>query len=105
MNTIKFTRTYKKLMGVNLDKVLLLNVIVIDLKRLSKPFLDYDTDNGKYKFPRKGKCLMLIFEKNTDKNEKNLFTTLRRYSEEKYNYYHLKIGKYFKIEINEADKK
>jgi hypothetical protein len=86
-------------MGANTEGVKLLDVIEIDLKTLSKPFLDYDTDNGKYVLPKKGKYLMLIFEKNIGNDELDLFTTLRRYTPEKYTYYNLQIGNLFKPEI------
>lgn len=90
-------------MGANLDAVKLLEVLVLDLQSLSKSFLDYDTDEGEYKLPKKGLYMMLIFEKNIDKGELNLFTTLRRYTPAKAEYYKSKIGKLFNVEIMEVN--
>jgi hypothetical protein len=64
---------------------------------VSKTFLDYDTDYGKYKLPAKGKYLILIFLKpgiNT-----NLFTTIRRFTPEKYKYYKDARGEMFEVQI------
>jgi hypothetical protein len=102
MNRIKFSHSYKKLRGANLNGVKLLDVLVANLESLSTPFLEYDTDNV-YALPKKGKYLMLIFEKNIGDDEFNLFTTLRRYTPEKLIYYNFKVGELFKIEIELGD--
>ena len=78
----------------------LLEAIQVRLEDLSPVFLAYDTDNGKYKLPVQGLYIMLIFEK---KNS-NIFTTIRRFTPQKYEYYQSKRGKMFKIEIEGGDK-
>ena len=78
----------------------LLEAIQVRLEDLSPAFLAYDTDNGKYKLPIRGLYIMLIFEK---KNS-NIFTTIRRFTPQKYEYYQSKRGEKFKIEIEGSDK-
>lgn len=93
---IKFSHYYPKLYtdnGILLSSAQLLQVLVVDLSELSKPFLDYDTDNGVYELPNKGKYLLLIYKYGS------LFTTLRRWTEEKEKYYRENIGKTFDIVV------
>jgi len=107
MAKIKFSHHYKKLMDLEGEEVgetnafvshaTLLEVQIVNLDQFHKEFLDYDTDNGQYKLPKKGRYLMLIFLK---PDKCNLFTTLRPFTLEKYNYYLKLIGKEFEIEIN-----
>jgi len=98
MNTIKFSHTYKKLEGVSSGSVvLLLQVIQVRLEDLSKAFLEYDTDNGTYKLPSYGDYLMLIFQKENEQ----IFTTLRPNNARKYIYYQCKQGQLFKVLIEE----
>ena len=78
----------------------LLETIQVRLEDLSPAFLAYDTDNGKYKLPVQGLYIMLIFEK---KNS-NIFTTIRRFTPQKYEYFSSKRGEKFKIEIEGSDK-
>jgi hypothetical protein len=101
---IKFSHRYSKLIrtessknGYLVKEAKLLEVISVLIKNISKEFLDYDTDDGKYELPKKGNFLMLIFQK----SKYDIFTTMRRYTPEKYVYYKLKIGQVFDIEIME----
>ncbi len=103
MNKIKFSHNYKKISDTNF--CILLDVIEVNLEDLSKKFLDYDTDDV-YKLPKKGKYLMLIFQKeyiyiNNINKVNNIFTTLRRYIPEKSQYYKSKIGEIFEVILNE----
>jgi hypothetical protein len=94
---IKFSHTYKKLLsnGEPIKSATLLDVMAIQLECRSRAFLDYDTDNGTYPLPKRGIYLMLIFQK----DDYNIFTTLRRYIPTKEKYYISKIGHKFDIEI------
>ncbi len=102
MNVIKFSHNYKKLSRGGycpVDKARLLEVFTRELETLSKSFLDWDTQNGLYKFPERTNYqlyLILIFAK----DDRNLFTTIRRYTEKKYAYYLKKIGEIFAVEVN-----
>jgi hypothetical protein len=99
MNRIKFSYEYRKLLGANYSSVILLEVIVVNLDGLSKHFIGYDTDSV-YKLPAKGEYLLLIFDKNFNPSPaKNIFTTLRRWTGHKEEYYRSKIGQQFQIEI------
>ncbi|MBU0958565.1 MAG: hypothetical protein KKB31_01340 [Nanoarchaeota archaeon] len=104
MNKISFSHPYKKLevVGVGIGvgtitKAILLGVSCVDLENLEQPFLDYDTDKGKYKLPKKGVYLLLLFSK----TDRDLFTTLRRYTLKKFIYYHSRIGETFSVEVKE----
>ena len=116
MKTIKFSHKYSKLLNRTQDvisKAVLLYVQLVSFTDLSEKFLDYETDYGKYRFPenaRSLKFLMLIFlkrdstilEKSEDiSSDRNLFTTLRRFTPKKYAYYSDSIGEEFEIEIRE----
>lgn len=105
---IKFSHLYSKLRdGGNsypIQRATLLQVVPIEISTLSRQFIDYDTDNGKYKLPFKGWYLMLIFQKPGG----DLFTTLRsQYSYEKWRgkeinkhpYYEGLVGKEFDVVI------
>ena len=102
MTQIKFSHIYKKILNSHNDVIetaTLLQVIPVKLADLSQYFLDYDTDNGTYKLPKSGKYLMLIFLKEHEcyTTDFNLFTTLRRYTPEKYDFYMRQIGKLFNV--------
>ena len=82
--TIKFSHAYTKLLTDGCDvnghwvkhpvkTAKLLQVVPIEISTLSKTFIDYDTDNGKYKLAYSGYYVMLIFQKPFG----DLFTTLR----------------------------
>lgn len=104
MPTIKFSHKYTKLISFheNISKAKLLEVLIVNLEDLSKPFLDYDTDNGKFQLPKKGKYMLLIFQKY---RMSHLFTTIRRWTEEKELYYKKNIGQVFNVEyLQEGNK-
>lgn len=99
-NLIKFSHKYEKLKSFNGEIVriaTLVGVFPIELDEQCSQFLGYDTDDGRYLLPKSGKFILLLFLKN---DEANLFTTLRRLTPSKYDYYHRRIGQDFEIVIN-----
>jgi hypothetical protein len=98
---IKFSHNYKKLKFypniAPLKDALLLAVFNVRLEKLRKVFLDWDTQDGLYKLPKKGKFILLLFAK----DDYNLFTTLRRYTPEKEKYYRSKIGYFFWVDVGD----
>ena len=109
MLKINFSDIYDKLLDEHCDVIeiaTLMGVYEINLEEQHEAFLLYDTNNGKYKLPKKGKYLMLLFEKinvSTISYEtgRNLFTTLRRYTPRKAEYYKSHIGEEFNINITQ----
>jgi len=103
---IKFSHKYRKLTSHNaIDNLvrvaILLDVLVINLEELSSTFLEYDTDCRLFPLPKKGKYMMLLFQK---AGYFDLFPTLRRWTPDKYDYYKSGIGKLFDIEYVEVSK-
>jgi len=92
---IRFGHNFKKL---NCEKSAeLRDVILIDLEKQAKTFLEYDTE-GIYNLPRRGRYIALVFlgENGT------LFTTLRKYTEKKYAYYVAHMYESFEIAVENA---
>ena len=89
---IKFSHRYPKLHGQ--ESALLLAVELRGLSDLTAKFIEYDTafDGGHYPLPP-AHYMVLIFLG----NEMIPFTTVRRWTEEKFRYYHSGIGKVFNI--------
>lgn len=95
---IKFSRKFAKIRGVREAK--LLAVIQLPIESLPMDFIEYDTDGGMYiGLPARGAYLMLIFSKGDSRE--NLFTTLRRDTDEKRIYYKNQIGKFFEVLVIE----
>lgn len=98
MPTIKFSHRYTKMFGitVNGEKALLLQVFPIDHKDLSNVFIAYDTEisdtKEHYKLPT-GKLLVLLFINDNG----TVFTTIRRWTPQKAEYYTGLMGKEFEI--------
>ena len=110
MHKIKFTHVYNKLLDESNNVVscaILLGVYEINLEDQHSKFIEYDTDYGKFPLPKRGKYLMLLFEKikyhrlvnNKLREQKgrHLFTTLRRSTPEKLKYYKSCVGQEFSI--------
>lgn len=97
--TIKFSYPFKKLFlnSALIERALLLQVIQVDLLDLTQEMRDYDTDFGVYPLPQKGAYLMLIFMKS---NGGGLFTTLRRETPAKLEYYSGLAGVWFDIDVH-----
>jgi hypothetical protein len=104
MPQIKFSHKYQKLLNSHNDVIetaTLLQVIPVNLEDLSQYFLDYDTEKGTYEIPKRGKYLMLIFLKEHEDytTDLNLFTTLRRFTPEKFSFYSGNVGKVFQVMV------
>jgi hypothetical protein len=106
MNKIIFSHLYDKLLNKDEEAIsfaILLSIHIVSIENISSYFKDYDTDRGKYILPDRGKFLLLIFEKcrsiDTWTKSRNLFTTLRSYTDDKEKYYQRKIGERFEIII------
>jgi hypothetical protein len=95
--TIKFSHRYPKLVssGAIDGYAVLLDVIPVNLEELSKPFLDYDTDYGRYELPKKGRYLLLLLE-----SGRGLFTTIRRQTPQKESYYRGLIDETFEVSMS-----
>ena len=91
---IKFSHEYPKIHGQKIAK--LLSIEIVERINLTDKFIDYDTifDGGFYSIP-KGKYMILIFLG----GEFIPFTTVRRWTPEKFRYYELNIGKIFNLSI------
>lgn len=79
MPSIKFSHLYHKLLsdlGEPIKTATLLQVLPIELEKLTKPFIEYDTDNGKYQLPYHGVYIILLFQKHASDGG-DLFTTVR----------------------------
>ncbi len=103
MYQIKFSHPYRKLMqsGSVINRAKLLSVTQVKIQDLTAEFLEYDTDNGRYKLPRSGNFIMLTFLKPSQQGECNLFTTLRPATPGKEDYYKTKIGQLFEVVLIE----
>ncbi len=95
MRTIKFSHYYTKLNYE--DVATLIGIRPILLQEQSHTFLAYDTDDGVYDLPSDGIFILLMFvgKKGT------FFTTLRRHTQSKWNYYNALIGQDLNIEVKE----
>lgn len=103
MTKIKFSHLYKKLLErdcVNCLEVIkeaqLLMARIIDIESEHSAFIKYDTE-GVYPLPKKGAFILLLFKKPRDSD---LFTTIRRYTPQKYDYYRKLVGQKFEIVLN-----
>jgi hypothetical protein len=94
---IKFSYPFSKLFHNSspIGAAKLLQVIETDYSDLTQEFKDYDTDFGKYPLPKKGPCILLIFQKNG-----GIFTTVRRSIPHKVEYYKKAVGQMFDIDLS-----
>lgn len=98
MKQIKFLHEYDKMLNNSFEeipkKAILLEVFVKDSEELHPRFIEYDTiyfgHKTKiwkyYKLP-KGKVMILLFESFFANEEIMLWTTIRRFTPQKYEYY------------------
>ena len=103
MKSIKFSHKYKKLYDNTTDfeskpatEAKLIAVFSDYLELLHPSFIEYDTE-GLYKLPKSGEYLILIFQKYRG----DIFTTCRRSTPRKVEYYEKSIGETFKVVIKE----
>lgn len=101
MNRIKFSNEYDKIKGLNDCNAQLLAVDAIEFEKLDKEFLKYDSRYQEgyqinyFEFDRSNsKYILLLFYSNG-----RIFTTLRPFSGEKFEFYCDKVYEYFKIVI------
>jgi hypothetical protein len=95
-------------MPYDLKTAVLLGVEAWDVKELPATFHDYDTEyEGKegetlyYQLTETGKIIILFLWGDTGAGLHFLFTTIRRCTEKKWDYYHNSVGETFTIEIKE----
>ncbi len=70
---------------------------------MDQAFLNYDTDEGVYVFPKDGSFIALLFLKKRDGAPGlNCFTTVRRATVEKMEYYETLIGEWFNVVITKG---
>jgi hypothetical protein len=100
MPTIKFSHRYSK-MAIQTECAKLLQVFVIEYSELSKQFIEYDTfylDNGIEFYPLpKSKLLVLLFQ---DGDNDYVFTTIRRWTLKKEEYYKSLMGDILNVEVS-----
>ena len=111
MPKIRFSHSYPKLEcdGLLTKYAILLEVFRVKSEELHPRFVEYDTiywDNTEnnwcyYKLP-KGDVLVLLFQSTTI--DRFLFTTIRRYTPKKYEYYRKMRGKEFEVVIEEKER-
>ena len=100
MRTIKFSHAYSK-MPENANPSRLLEVFVVDRSDLHRCFVSHDTKisfAGNYPLPA-GKLLVLLLLAESGE----LWTTIRRFTEEKESYYRSMRCKVFDIEVSEMN--
>ena len=100
---ISFKKTFYKLLEPDgkhaVSSAQLLSVIKIsDKSQLSEAFIEYDTDMD-YFIEGNIPLLMLLFLKPSNNNSKNIFATIRNWTEEKEHFYQSQIGNEFNVVI------
>ena len=101
MSNIKFSHKYNKMQDIvnDKDKVLLLQSIKINFEELTEEFIEYDTSYKEIYYPLpKTELILLLFK---PKGKGKLFTTLRRYTPSKYEFYKSSQGKWFDVVIDD----
>lgn len=106
MKKITFSHWYFKLTGIYVKdqkekKARLLQILKIHYKDLSKYMIKYDAIynvNDEYILP-KTELILLLFNAVTYRG--GLFTTIRRYTPSKWDYYKNSEGEIFQVVINE----
>jgi hypothetical protein len=107
MKTIKFSRMYNKFPR-DYQYSMLLDVIPIKLEDMSREFLDYDTayeqegETKYYDLPGKGEYMILMLRAGSGKGQ--LWTTIRKLTLTKYDYYLDQIGSVLKCSYTPESK-
>ena len=99
MKTIKFSHAYKKLRNEKGEVIKTAKLILatkIRIEQFPKSFIEYDTEDGLYVLPDRGDFIIMFFEKK-DAYASNIFSTIRPYTENKYQYYLRAVGETFNI--------
>jgi hypothetical protein len=100
---ISFAKPFRKLLNQDGEDVVpsatLISVIkVSDKSQLSNSFIEYDTDLD-FDIEENQQLLLLLFLKPSTNNSKNIFATVRIWSDEKERFYQNQIGSEFRIVI------
>jgi len=100
---ILFAKPFRKLLNQKGDDVvssaqLLFVIKIADKSQLSTSFIEYDTDMD-YDIEENTQLLLLLFFKPSSNNSKNVFVTVRNWTEEKELFYQNQIGNDFNIII------
>ena len=102
MKQIKFSEWYKKFLKelIGIRQAKLIQLFKCNYKDLSEDFIYYDTtyDGGRYVLP-KTELIVLIFVYNFQ-----IFTTIRRFTPKKYEYYRNAVGEEFEIVVENQSK-
>jgi len=107
MNKIKFSHTYNKFNRIDFNKediAILMQCFKIHHDELNSVFKNYDTawSHGAvtewYELPKSDLIVLLFRHTATD----TVFTTIRRYTPDKFEYYKFKQGDYFQIHFNDG---
>ena len=77
---------------------MLLVIKISDKSQLSESFIEYDTDKD-YFIEEDIPLLMLLFLKPSNNNSKNIFATIRNWTQEKEHFYQSQIGNEFNVVI------
>ena len=95
MNKIKFSHEYFKLPD-DRTEIVLLAVFKVHYTELSESFKAYDTmyQGGEYPLPKTDLLVLLFCNGKND-----LFTTIRRWTPKKEDYYRSKMGEEFEVVI------
>ena len=111
MNNIKFSNKYYKMYNNRYEELpkdtKLLEVLRCKSEDLHKEFILYDTqivtprntEVKKYKLPKGEVIILFLFSIFDWANRGMLWTTIRRYTPEKHDYYRKSRGKTFNIEM------
>jgi hypothetical protein len=111
MNQIKFSYEYEKFANIHTDRpVKLVLMLKSNLSDLSKSFIEYDTciydsvdfetQNEYYKLTSRENLVLFFVD-----CDYNLFSTVRRFTEDKEKYYRSKIGKEFEIKFDFSEER
>jgi hypothetical protein len=109
VKTIKFSHKYEK-MPYEPTTAVLVGVEAWDIENLPPDFLDFDTlyqdkqGPNYYQLPKNGRVIVLFLWGRCENTLHFLFTTIRRCTESKWDYYHNSLGETFAIEIKEEPK-
>ncbi|MFM2156166.1 MAG: hypothetical protein RL516_915 [Bacteroidota bacterium] len=103
---ISFVKPFRKLLNQNGDDVIpsatLLSVFNVSTKsQLSDSFIEYDTDLD-FDIEENQQLLLLLFLKPSTNNSKNIFATVRNWTEEKELFYQNQIGNEFKVIVERS---
>lgn len=99
---ISFKKTFHKLLDQHGQPILVAKLLLVikisDKTQLSDAYIEYDTDKD-YFIEEDIPLLMLLFLKPSNNNSKNIFATIRNWTQEKEHFYQSQIGNEFNVVI------